>query len=128
MTPADPCAPTAWWGNSLFDLLGGPSRGGPVGIWRAQPDLMEELRREYRRAAEVAIRNGDFRRAAYIHGKLLGDDRLAAQALQQGGLHHDAAILYLKKLNDRAAAAKAFEAAGMVDPALALYRELGLHE
>jgi hypothetical protein len=89
---------------------------------------MEELRREYRKAAELAIRQGDFRRAAYIYGKLLGDDRLAAQALQRGGLHHDAAILYLKKLNDRAAAAQAFEAAGLVDRAIALYRELGRHE
>ena len=89
---------------------------------------MDELTREYRKAAEQAIRQGDFRRAAYIYGKLLGDDRMAAQALQRGGLHHDAAILYLKKVNDRAAAAQAFEAAGQVDRAIELYRQLGQHE
>jgi hypothetical protein len=137
MAPADPRDRWVGWGNhlpfsraiyNLFDLLGTSSRGGTVGIWQARPDLMEELRREYRKVAERAIRQGDFRRAAYVYGKLLGDDRLAAQALQRGGLHHDAAILYLKKLNDRAAAAQAFEAAGLVDRAITLYRELGRHE
>ena len=137
MAPADPRDRWVGGGNTLpfsraiynlFDLLGTSSRGGTVGIWQARPDLLEELRREYRRAAEGAIRQGDFRRAAYIYGKLLGDDRLAAQALQRGGLHRDAAILYLKKINDKAAAAQAFEAAGLVDRAIALYRELGRHE
>ncbi len=137
MSPPDPRDRTTGWGNSLpwsraiynlFDLLGRPTRGQPVGTWQARPDLIEELKREYRQAAERAIRQGDFRRAAYIYGKLLGDDRMAAQALQRGGLHHDAAILYLKKLNDKAAAAQAFEAAGEVDRAIALYRDLGQHE
>ena len=63
---------------------------------------MAELSREYRKAAEQSVRDGDYRRAAYIYGKLLGDDRMAAQSLQRGGLHRDAAILYLRKLNDRA--------------------------
>ncbi len=88
---------------------------------------MDELTREYRKAAEHSIRQGDFRRAAYIYGKLLGEDRMAAQALQRGGLHRDAAILYLKKVNDPAAAAKAFEAAGAADRAIELYRQLGQH-
>ncbi len=113
---------------SLRDLLGGPERGGVAGIWQARPDLMHELREEYRKAALRAIQAGDFRRAAYIYGVLLDDHRAAAQALQRGGLHHDASILYLKKLNDRPAAAHAFEAAGLVDRAIALYSELGLHE
>ena len=137
MAPADARHRWVRWGNrlpfsravyNLFDLLGGSSRGGPVSVWQSRPDLLEELKREYRKAADRAIRLGDFRRAAYIHGKLLGDDRMAAQALQRGGLHHDAAILYLKKLGDRLAAAQAFEAAGLVDRALAIHRELGLHE
>ncbi len=89
---------------------------------------MDELKREYRKAAEQAVRQGDFRRAAYIYGKLLGDDRTAAQALQRGGLHQDAATIYLRKVNDRAEAARAFEAAGHIDRAIALYRELGQHE
>lgn len=139
MSPAEPGSGSRMvpMGNSLpfsraiynlLDLLGGSSRGGTVGVWDARPDLVEELKREYRAAAERALRRGDFRRAAYIYGKLLGDHRMAAQALQRGGLHHDAAILYLKKLDDKAAAAQAFEAAGMVDRAIALYRGVGRHE
>ena len=89
---------------------------------------MQLLTVEYHRAAKRAIDQGDFRRAAYIYGVLLREDRLAAGALQRGGLHHDAAILYLRKLNDTAAAAQAFEAAGAVDRAVALYRQLGRHE
>ncbi len=137
MAPADSRNRSVGWGNrlpwsraiyNLRDLLGRPARGQPVGVWRARPDLVEALTREYRKAAEQAIRDGDFRRAAYIYGKLLGDDRLAAQALQRGGLHRDAAILYWKKINDLAAAAQAFEAAGEADKAIELYRQLGRHE
>jgi tetratricopeptide (TPR) repeat protein len=137
MVPADPRQPSVGWGNrlpwsravySLLELLGQPARGESIAVWRAKPDLMRELATEYRKAAERAGRQGDFRRAAYIYGKLLGDDRMAAHALQRGGLYRDAAILYLKKLNDLAAAAQAFEAAGEVDRAIALYRQLGQHE
>ena len=112
---------------SLTELLGRVGRGKSVGIWRARSDLMMELVLEYRKAAEEAIRQGDFRRTAYIYGKLLGEDRMAAQVLQRGGLHGDAAILYLKKLNDPGAAAAAFEAAGETDRAVELYRQLGQH-
>jgi tetratricopeptide (TPR) repeat protein len=136
MVPADPRQPWVGWGNrlplsraiyNLMELIGKAGRGQSVGIWRARPHLIEELGREYRKAAERAIREGDFRRAAYIYGKLLGEDRMAAHALQRGGLHRDAAILYLKKLDDPAAAAKAFEAAGAADRAIELYRRLGQH-
>ena len=94
----------------------------------AEPDLIEVLAQEYRKAAQRAAEQGDFRRAAYIYGFLLRDDRKAAGVLQRGGLHHDAAMLYLKKLNDLAAAAQAFEAAGEVDRAIELYRQIGRHE
>ena len=85
--------------------------------------LMRELMLEYRKAAEEAVRQGDFRRAAYIYGILLQDDRTAASALERAGLHHDAALIYTNKLNDRAAAAQAFEAAGEFDRALDLYKQ-----
>ena len=74
------------------------------------------------------MRQGDFRRAAYIYGILLQDDRMAASALERAGLHHDAAVIYANKLNDRAAAAQAFEAAGEFDRALDLFKRLGQHE
>jgi hypothetical protein len=89
---------------------------------------MVELTIEYRKAAEQAAQKGDYRRAAFIYGKLLRDYRQAANVLQQGGLHHDAAILFLTKVGDQLAAARAFEAAGEIDRALQLYRQLGKHE
>jgi tetratricopeptide (TPR) repeat protein len=110
---------------SLSGLLG--NAGGRASIWFGGEDIQRELAKEYRQAADRAIREGDHRRAAYIHGRLLNDYRRAADILSQGGLHHDAALLYLNRVGDRAAAARAFEAAGEVDNALRLYRELHDH-
>ena len=98
------------------------------GLWLGGQDVMAELGREYRKAAEEALRRGDFRRAASIYGKLLRDFRAAANALMRGGLHHDAAIVLLAKLDDRRGAARAFEAAGEVDRAVQLYRQGHEHE
>ena len=133
--PDEPWVPVRaqWlpWSRAVYnlaELLRRPGRGEAVPVRFARDDVSRELAQEYRKAALRALVQGDFRRAAYIYGILLGDDRMAANALQRGGLHHDAAILYLKKLNDRAAAAAAFEAAGQVDRALGLYRQLVQHE
>ena len=100
---------------------------GPATIWFSRFDAWTELQREYRKQAELALQRGDFRRAAFIYGKLLGDFRTAAATLAQGGLHRDAAILYLARVHDTHAAAREFEAAGELDRALALYRKSGEH-
>lgn len=111
---------------SLLDLLGGTPRG-PASVWFAPTDTYQELLNEYRKQAELAVRRGDFRRAAFIYGRLLGDFRAAALILGRGGLHRDAALLYERKLNDLLAAARAWEAAGEIDRAVALYRTLSEH-
>ena len=113
---------------SLAELLRRPGRGEAIPVRMARDEVVRELMEEYRKAAEQAVKQGDFRRAAYIYGILLQDDRMAASALARGGLHHDAAVIYANKLNDRAAAAQAFEAAGEFDRALELYKQLGQHE
>jgi tetratricopeptide (TPR) repeat protein len=110
---------------SLKDLLRSGQGGG--GVWLSSYDTWRELEREYRRLAEQATQAGDYRRAAFIYGKLLGDYRQAAAVLARNGLHRDAAILYLKKVGDTLAAAREYEAAGDVDQALALYRQRGEH-
>lgn len=110
---------------SLSGLLGGGS--GPASVWFGGYDVQAELAKEYRRVAEKAIKQGDYRRAAFIYGKLLHDYRRAADVLNQGGLFRDAALIYLHKLDDRTAAAKAFEAAGDIDKAVELYRQQKLH-
>ncbi len=109
---------------SLSSLLGGGQRAS---IWFGGGNVMGDLMTEYRRAAEAAVARGDFRRAAFIYGKLLHDYQAAAGVLARGGLHHDAAILYLEKLGNPDAAARQFEAAGEFDRALKIYRERGDH-
>jgi tetratricopeptide (TPR) repeat protein len=117
--------PTHRLSYDLRDLLGG---GGQTSVWLGGQNVQDELAAEYRKAAEAATARGDYRRAAFIYGKLLHDYRLAAAVLERGGLHHDAALLYLHKLADEPAAARAFEAAGEIDRALHLYRQRGEHE
>jgi tetratricopeptide (TPR) repeat protein len=121
--------PTTNLAYGLSDLLSGPSRSGPpVGAWLGGQDVMAELTREYRKAAEDALRRGDYRRAAAIYGKLLRDYRSAAHALVRGALYRDAALILLAKLDDRGAAARYFELAGEFDRAIQLYRQLKDHE
>src|SRR5262249_46312516 len=109
---------------SLGNLLG----GGTPSYWFGGYDVQRELAQEYRKAAEQAVRAGDYRPAAVLYGQLLGGYPAAATALSQGGLHRDAAILYLEKVGDPVAAARAFEAAGEIDRALELYRNRGEYE
>ncbi len=116
--------PTHNLGYSLGNILGG---WGPASLWYTPDQLFYELQREYRKQAEAAVKRGDYRRAAFIYGKLLSDYALAATTLAQGGLHHDAAVLYLKRLQDPLSAAREFEAAGEIDEALSLYRQHRRH-
>ena len=113
---------------NLAELLRRPGRGEAIPVRMARDDAVRELMEEYRKAAQEAVNQGDFRRAAYIYGILLQDDRMAASALMRAGLYHDAATIYASKLNDRASAAQAFEAAGEFDRALELFRQLSQHE
>jgi tetratricopeptide (TPR) repeat protein len=109
---------------SLAAILGG---AGPASAWFTPDELFRQLEREYRRQAEAAAKRGDYRRAAFIYGKLLADYHMAAAVLGQGGLHHDAAIIYLHRLGDHFSAAREFEAAGELDRALQLYRQKNEH-
>ena len=108
---------------SLRNLLGGS--GGAGGLWMMRDNVYFELSQAYRRQAELAAQRGDYRRAAFIYGKLLNDFRAAAAVLSQGGFHADAAVLYLKRLGDVVAAAKEYEAAGEIDRAVDLYLKKG---
>jgi tetratricopeptide (TPR) repeat protein len=110
---------------SLADLLGG--RNSRPSVWLGGGRVQVDLAVEYRKAAEAATARGDYRRAAFIYGKLLRTYQLAAAVLSRGGLHHDAAVLYLEKVGDELMAAREFAAAGEVDQAVALYRPRGEH-
>ena len=108
---------------SLSELLGG---GGSVAsTWLGGQDVWAELQTEYRRLAEAAIRRGDYRRAAYLHGVLLRDLRTAANVLLAGGHFRDAGLIFREKLHDDLAAASAFESAGDYDEAVRLFTKMG---
>lgn len=111
---------------SLASLLGGGSGSGHSYVITPE-DVVRQLTEHYRQAAEEAARRGDYRRAAFIYGKLLRDYRAAANALMCGGLHRDAAVLLLMRVGDPLAAARAFAAAGEFDRALELYQQQGDH-
>jgi tetratricopeptide (TPR) repeat protein len=106
-----------WSFAGLFGGSGGSSQwaGGRPETWR-------DLIAEYHRAAQQAADRGDFRRAALIYVRLLGDYRAAAEALARGGLHREAGILFRDKARQLDRAAQEFEKAGQPDEALRLYR------
>src|SRR5439155_15089151 len=110
---------------SLAGLFGGSGRSA---IWAGgNPDTWRDLIAEYHRAACDAAARGDFRRAALIYAKLLGDFRSAAAMLSQGGVHREAGILFRDKVRDPVRAAQEFALARDYDEALRLYRDSHLY-
>ncbi|HWY86705.1 MAG TPA: hypothetical protein VNX28_08270, partial [Gemmataceae bacterium] len=107
---------------SLQNLL--RRRRDPGSIWSTPNELSYALQAAYREQAEAAARRGDYRRAAFIHAKLLNDLGAAAHMLSQGGLHRDAALIY-ENLHNLHAAALQWQAAGEIDKAVELLVQLG---
>jgi len=115
-TPTTSGLPTHNLMYSLQNLLGG--RNLPGSAWFTPDDLYFSLQSEYRKQAEAAAKEGDYRRAAFIYAKLLNDLSGAARILSQGGLHADAAVIYEDALNNPRSAAQEWEAAGEIEKAL----------
>src|SRR5262249_4405504 len=113
---------------SLGNILNWGSGSGAASIWFGGIDVQQELMREYRKAAEAAVTRGDWKRAAFIYGKLLADWREAAAVFARGGLHSDGAIRYRAKLSDPLRAAQCFVSAGEFDEALKIFDRLHEHE
>lgn len=80
------------------------------------------LRARYLQLAEQLERNGDFRRAAYIHSQLLGDHHRAVLVLEKGQLFQEAAKLAIGSRQEPALAIRMLFLAGENDAALALAR------
>ena len=111
---------------SLRNILPG-SR--PASMWNDHDnELRLALQAAYRKAAQAATDAGDFRRAAFIFGKLLSEWRSAAEVLARGDLHRDAAILFRDKIGDKLRAAREFADGGAFEEALAIYEELNTYE
>lgn len=78
----------------------------------------------YKKMAQTLINQNDYKQAANIYNKLLGNPMKAAEVLKEGKLYQEAAVIYLKKCNDKSNAAECFELAKAYKNALDLYLQL----
>lgn len=112
--------------STQFNLgrLGG---GYAVDGWNVD-NYYSELRAKYLKAAQKAIEEKDFKKAAYIYAQLLGDYNSAAATLRQGKYYREAAVLYKEHLKNLSMAASCYEEGGLLTDAIELYTELNQHE
>jgi len=107
---------------SLTSALGGGGRA--VDSWEMPPDMVQELSRQYRQAANRELRLGRYERAAYIYAELLGDYAAAANSLEQGHFYREAATIYKQKLGNPQRAAVCLEQAGLLVEAAIAFSDL----
>ena len=105
--------------------LGG---GNPASPWTVDWSTYEDLRRQYREAANRELQLQRYRRAAYIFAHLLEDFLAAADALKLGRHFREAALLYRDYVSNPAEAAECFWEAGEFDDAEKLFTELRHYE
>ncbi|MDQ0465009.1 hypothetical protein QO010_002793 [Caulobacter ginsengisoli] len=86
---------------------------------------MISLHSRYLAIAERLEKEGDHRRAAYIHSQLLDDHRKAVMVLEAGGLFAEAAKLALDSRMPPVMTIRLLYKAGQTDAALALARRTG---
>lgn len=123
-------APQPGWqlGARSMDLNSRTQGSGPVDVWNIDNDTRLKLERRYREAASKEAAAGQYGRAAYIYGELLGDWNMAAQMLEKAGRPREAARIYLDRLRSGPRAAECLEKAGLLAEAAALYQEARMHE
>jgi hypothetical protein len=107
--------------------LGRLRGGGRVDGWNLD-NYYNSLRNKYERAAEKALSEGDFKKAAYIYAHLMGNFAAAAKALEEGKYYQEAACIYQEHLNNPAGAAECLERGGLYQEAIALYEDMGRDE
>lgn len=101
---------------------------GAVDVWNITADTRLKLEKRYREAAAREAAAGQFGRAAYIYGELLGDWAKAAAMLEKAGRPREAARIYRERLRSGSRAAQCMEQAGLLAEAAALYQEAGQWE
>ena len=120
--------PSSGLGTRSTDFnLGEIGGGRAVDGWNTDKHY-HDLRKNYIDAANRALDNKDFRRAAYIFAHLLGDFTSAARALEEGGFYREAATLYREHLNNWVGAANCLEKGGLYLEAIELYVKAGFDE
>jgi len=98
---------------------------GAVDVWSINAETQLKLEKKYREAAAREAAAGQWGRAAYIHGELLGDWARAAEMLEKGGRPREAARIYMERLRSGLRAAQCMEKAGLLAEAAGLFREAG---
>jgi tetratricopeptide (TPR) repeat protein len=110
--------------NFNLNKLGG---GEAVDGWNVD-NYYDDLRNKYLKAADKAIANKDYKKAAYIYAHLLADYQQAANVLKQGKHYREAAVLYKEHLNNVPEAAACLEEGGLLLEAIDLYTSIDRHE
>jgi tetratricopeptide (TPR) repeat protein len=113
--------------RSVSFSLGSLGGGQRVDNWNVDP-YYDDLRIKYQKAAQKAIEQKDFKKAAYVYAHLLGDFYSAANVLEQGKHYREAAVLYKDHLKNIPAAAECLERGGLLLEAIDLYIEIDKHE
>lgn len=113
--------------NSSQFNLGSLGGGQAVDGWNTDK-YYSDLRSKYLNAAQQAIDNKDYKKAAYVYAHLLGDYAMAASALKQGKHYREAAILYKDHLYNPLQAAECYKEGGLYVEAIEIYTGLQEHE
>jgi len=111
--------------NLFGNNHGSKSNGGSVGIEDIQ---FEKLRQQYKHTAQQMEKNGDYKKAAFIHLKLLKDYLAAANVLKNGKHYSEAASVHLKYTGSKENAAACYEQGNMTEQAIDLYEQLNRFE
>ncbi len=107
-----------------LNRLGG---GQAVDGWNVDK-YYNDLRSKYVKAAQQAIEQKDYKKAAYVYAHLLGDYDAAANTLRQGKHFREAAVLYKDHVKSIPLAAACLEEGGLYQEAIELYTSLNKHE
>jgi tetratricopeptide (TPR) repeat protein len=113
--------------RSLQFNVGRLGGGQAVDGWNVD-SYYDDLRSKYMKAAQQAIAQKDFKKAAYVYAHLLGDYFQAALTLRQGNHFREAAVLYKEHIKNLPLAAACLEEGGLHTEAIELYTELNQHE
>lgn len=115
------------WGN--FSLFGNSQwQGGNGGSFIMENDQFNRLENQYKKTAEELIRQGKYKKAAFVYMKLLKNHYRAAEVLEEGHYYKEAASIYLKHCKNNRKAAECFEKANLLNKAIELYIGLEAYE
>lgn len=98
--------------------------GGSINIG----DHYYKLKDQYEQTARTLIKNGDYKKAAFVYLKLLQNANQAAETLKKGKLYNDAAAIYIKYLKNNIKAAECYTEGRMYNEAIEIYKKANLHE